>query len=371
MSAYTIPIITAVFLFPILAALAVLPYSIIQYRRFGAISKLKVVVLFSFSFYLLCAYFLIILPLPPRSVVAQLTTPRYNLMPLTALRLFLHQTVLRLDNPHTYLPALMQNVFLQQFFNLLLTLPFGVYLRYIWKRKWYQVLLASFSLSLFFELTQLSGLYFIYSRPYRLFDVDDLILNTTGGMLGFWLAPIFTKFIPSIEQLNADAVANRFEVSFWRRLVGLAVDMIIFNSIFIALYEWQSAIAIDNYWYYLIGVVLYFVLIPTILKGQTIGKHLVKIRIVNQAEQPANFGQLLVRQGLLFGLVIGNWMYLSPQLLRWFVADEGKHLNAYMTVLALAAIFTLICVGNMGLVLINHRIPMFYDRIAKTHEIGH
>ena len=31
-----------------------------------------------------------------------------------------------------------------------------------------------------FELTQLSGLYFIYPRSYRLADVNDLINNTVG-----------------------------------------------------------------------------------------------------------------------------------------------------------------------------------------------
>lgn len=371
MSAYTGPILTAVFLFPILAALAVVPYSVLQYRRFGAISKFKVLVLFSFSFYLLCAYFLIILPLPSREAVAHLTTPRYNLVPFTALREFLHQTVLRIDNPHTYLPAVMQNVFLQQFFNLLLTLPFGVYLRYIWKRKWYQVVIATFGLSLFFELTQLSGLYFIYPRPYRLFDVDDLILNTSGGLLGFWVAPLFTKFVPSIAELNADALANHFEVGFWRRLMGLVVDMVIFNAALRLLNWWLPVISLTNYWYYLLGVLVYFVIIPAIWRGQTIGKHLVQIRIVNQNDQPANFWRLLVRQGLLFGLVIGNWNYLLPQIAQGFSTADTQHLNAYMTVLALAAMFTLICLGNIGLVFFNRQIPMFYDRIAGTHEAGH
>lgn len=370
MSAYTMPIMTAVFLFPILTGLAVVPYSIIQYRKFGAISKFKVVVIFSFIFYLLCAYFLVILPLPSRTAVAQLTTPRYNLAPLMALKMFAHQTVLQLNNPHTYLPALMQNVFLQQFFNLLLTLPFGVYLRYIWKRKWYQVLLATFGLSLFFELTQLSGLYFIYPRPYRLFDVDDLILNTSGGMIGFWVAPLFTKFVPSIERLNTDAVANRFEVSFWRHLVSLIVDLVVFMTIFIGLHTWQPTIVKNNYWYYLFTVFLYFILVPTIWQGQTLGKHLVKIRIVNQAQQPAKFGNILVRQGVLFGLVLGNWLYLVPKLLQWLIADSGQQLNANMTLLVLTTIFTLICLANIGLVFFNHQVPMFYDRLARTNEVG-
>ena len=58
-----------------------------------------------------------------------------------------------------------------------MTMPFGVYLRYYFCYHWRKTLQLSFLLSLFFELTQLSGLYFVYPGSYRLFDVDDLIVN--------------------------------------------------------------------------------------------------------------------------------------------------------------------------------------------------
>ena len=48
-----------------------------------------------------------------------------------------------------------------------------------------------------FELTQLSGLYFIYPRSYRLADVNDLINNTVGGIVGYWLTPLFTFLLPT------------------------------------------------------------------------------------------------------------------------------------------------------------------------------
>ncbi|MGE9575057.1 VanZ family protein, partial [Escherichia coli] len=67
-----------------------------------------------------------------------------------------------------------QSVFLEPAFNVLLLIPFGIYLRYYFRLSFMKTMIASFCLSLFFELTQLSGLYFIYPRPYRLFDVNDL-----------------------------------------------------------------------------------------------------------------------------------------------------------------------------------------------------
>ena len=72
MSAYLGPVRTAVVTFPFLALLLALPFLVVVYRRYGAFSWWRAIVIYSFVFYLLSAYFLIILPLPAREAVAQL-----------------------------------------------------------------------------------------------------------------------------------------------------------------------------------------------------------------------------------------------------------------------------------------------------------
>ncbi|GAA0226871.1 hypothetical protein GCM10008921_09530 [Metaclostridioides mangenotii] len=64
-------------------------------------------------------------------------------------------------------------------------MPLGISLRYFFKRNLKQTLIITFLVSLFFELTQLTGLYGIYIAPYRIFDVDDLMLNKLGGYIGY------------------------------------------------------------------------------------------------------------------------------------------------------------------------------------------
>ena len=56
----------------------------------------------------------------------------------------------------------------------------------------------TFLLSLTIELAQLTGLFFTYPGSYRLFDVDDLIMNTIGGFLGTVLANNINNIIPDI-----------------------------------------------------------------------------------------------------------------------------------------------------------------------------
>lgn len=369
MSAYTLPITSALILFPLLAVGIVLPYGIIQYRKYGSISKLKLIILFSFAFYLLCAYFLVILPLPDRSEVAKLTTPRYNLQPFNVVRYFIQTTVWRPGELGTYLPALKQGAFLQPFFNLMLTLPFGFYLRYIWKISLKQVILASFGLSLFFELTQLSGLYFIYPRSYRLFDVDDLMLNTLGGALGYALEPWVTSFLPSIDELNADAEEQWDHVSFWRRFAAWLVDIILLNLIFGLISYVQPDIS-TSYGAYLIGVLVYFVLLPDRWQGKTVGKAIVKIRIVSASGEKASLVALFWRQLLLFGISIPIWRFLLPNVLKQMQADAGADVEFYLIVLSLIGLFLVCFAVNVLFVIFRKNGRMFYEHWAKVKEVA-
>ncbi|KRM78641.1 glycopeptide antibiotics resistance protein [Lapidilactobacillus dextrinicus DSM 20335] len=371
MGAYITPITTAMVLFPFLAALAVVPYALYQYRKYGSISKLKLLVVFSFIFYLLCAYFLIILPLPSRLAVAQLTTPRYNLLPFTAARQFFNTTVLNLMQPSTYLAAIRQPGFIQPFFNLVLTVPFGLFLRYIWGVSFKKVVLASFCLSLFFELTQLSGLYFIYPRSYRLFDVDDLILNTSGGLVGYLIEPIFVKIFPTITELNQEASSERAIASFWRRFLALVIDLFLFNLLFSGVNLLIQEVSQRNYGFYLLGVLLYFVLVPYFNQGATIGKKIVKIKVVGLNDPTLKLGNLLLRQVLLYGVVLGNLNYLLPQLLKLLTTANGHHVAFYFTLIAFSAGFLVLCGLNVVVLLFKKNSRMFYERLTKTKEIGY
>ncbi len=58
-----------------------------------------------------------------------------------------------------------------------------------------------FYFTLFIEVAQLTGLFFIYSGSYRLCDVDDLICNTLGGVMGAWIASK-CAFLPEIEMFE-------------------------------------------------------------------------------------------------------------------------------------------------------------------------
>ena len=74
------------------------------------------------------------------------------------------------------------------FGNVLAFMPFGFFMPILRLRlrKWYCMLGMTFLLSLMIEITQLL-------TRVGSFDVDDLILNTSGGILGYLLFYIINK----------------------------------------------------------------------------------------------------------------------------------------------------------------------------------
>lgn len=86
--------------------------------------------------------------------------------------------------------------------NLLLFIPFGIFSSYYVKiNKSYLIIILSFIASLSIELTQL--------LIGRVFDVDDIILNVLGGLIGYILYKIFKKFENNLPTLfRKDLVRN-------------------------------------------------------------------------------------------------------------------------------------------------------------------
>lgn len=146
----------------------------------------------SFILYLATAYTTVILPLPSSKVIAYLDhvhASTYSLDWSYAFDVFINYNPIFTQG--NIISGLTSSSFTQILFNILLTLPFGLYLNLHFKQKFGLTFAYTIGLTLFFELTQLSALYGLYPRPYRLFDVDDILLNTIGSIIGFAMGQFY------------------------------------------------------------------------------------------------------------------------------------------------------------------------------------
>lgn len=227
MSTYTSDIIIATLLFPFVALIFTLPYSIHQYRKYGYMPWSHTLVVYTFVFYLLCAYSLIVMPLPddPSALVPGAKQPQ--LAPFNCVHEIIEGCATAYAATGSVLSCLKVPALYQAVFNLLLTVPLGMYLRYFFHRTWRQTLIIGFCTTLFFETTQLTGDWFIFPAPYRLFDVDDLIVNTAGAMLGFALAAPAARLLPDLRLAKYENYDKALRAGALQRLFSFSIDSLL------------------------------------------------------------------------------------------------------------------------------------------------
>ena len=320
---YLYPIRVAFILFPLLAALLTLPVLIYQYQKYNYVNKMRLFVTYLFILYLLCAYFQTILPLPEnRDIISQLGTnrPYYNLELFSSVRTFLDQTSVIPRQISSYRHLIHEPAFLQIGFNILLTIPFGVFLRYLLNQRFFPTLFFSFLLSAFFEFSQLTGIFGIYNAPYRLFELDDFIWNTLGGGIGYLIAPLFTVWIPSLQAID---YRHRHDdrVGLIRRGIAFLLDWFVIDLSSQVLHQAYPIIPRDLIFFLVFLVMTAF--LPLIWKGKTLGKFLVRIQLVSH-EQSQAFSALLLRSLSLYLMCFGldvcydflaNWLGQSGRTL--------------------------------------------------------
>ncbi len=349
----------ATLVFPLVAFLFTIPFILIEYHKYGSISPLKSIITYLFIYYLLCAYFLVILPLPKISEVAKMTSPRLQLIPFDFLLDFIKHTSLRINDLSTYLPAIKESYFYVPLFNVFLTIPFGIFLRYYFKCDKKRVILYTFLLSLFFELTQLSGLYFIYPRGYRLCDVDDLIQNTFGGLLGYYIAKPILTLVPKIDEINESARKRGKTVSGLRRTVCYLLDLLILMTIELLIIILSG----DHFYLSIIIAIIYYFLIPLLLGTATLGQKFLKIE-VRDDQNKRNYFRTFLRRIIAVSIYI-----LTPFFVCSMMMHQPDNIIRELIGLMIIGILFLMYAGT-GLKYLFTNKEMLYEKLSKTKLIS-
>ncbi len=289
MSIYTQPIMVAFLITIVLSFLLFVPWLIYTYRKYGYLSVSKTIIMWSFIFYFLSALCLVLLPFPETRDTCSLQasdTVHYNLHPFQFVVDILKNSGIVLTDPSTWLYITKQPAFYQAFYNFLLLMPFGVYLRYFLKKReyWKRAFLLSFLLTLFYEVTQFTGIYGIFNCAYRIFDVDDLMLNSVGALLGFFLAPVVWALFPSHEEVAAKAaeMAKKDIVKPLSILLALAIDLFISHFI---LFIIGAVTGYSGIFEFLVRISLYMLLfgvVPSLTSGATLGMKVMRFTMVSE-----------------------------------------------------------------------------------------
>ncbi|BDZ31498.1 VanZ family protein [Lactiplantibacillus sp. WILCCON 0030] len=357
-------IILALPFITLLVAMAVLA---LQLQTKKSLTERNIIGTYSFIWYLAAAYLLIILPLPTRSSVASLATAEYNLQPFFFLTQLKQLTPFQFSDPSTWLAAIKSSTFFQPFFNVLFFMPIGAYLK--WRHHWplWLITLTSFTISLFFETTQLTGLYGYYSRAYRMFDVDDLMMNTLGGVVGALVLGVIPRKWRETDHSNA--LTQESHPINWRRIFALIIDwglIAAFDIVYFVLvkhFTWP--LPHDPRWLYLANIFLFFWLPAWLNHGKTLGGLLFNSRIVSINGEKANGLQLLIHYGGLY-LISLPLLFLDLWLFNQLGDMPSASLNRLDVYLVLVSLLLLIISYDLILTFFSRHHQLWCERLSRT-----
>ncbi|WP_199440542.1 VanZ family protein [Umezawaea beigongshangensis] len=205
--------------------LAVLiPLVVVHYVRFGRVEPRRAVALYAFIAYALVVVALVFLPFPDPDAVCEELDQTVSSVPFQWVADM--RANLAHNNRSGPFAVLTAPAFLSFAFNTALFVPLGVAMHRVLRKGFITTVMTGFAVSLLFEVTQYTGNFGMYDCPYRIFDVDDLISNTTGSLVGWVIAPlalVVPKVLP-VERSGALPDA----ASLPRRGLAVLMDLALF-----------------------------------------------------------------------------------------------------------------------------------------------
>lgn len=213
MGTYAASAVAAVIGGVVIGVLVFVPEVAVRYRRAGRVGPSDLVALVVIPVYGLAIWTYTLLPLPdPDDIVCRdpLTRPLHSIQDIRA-------------SGVDSLADLVTNADLAQVvLNLLLFVPLGVILRWRYRRGAVTALVVGGALSLLIEVTQLTGIWGVYDCAYRYFDVDDLITNTAGAVIGSLLSWFVLRERPEREVVDGPEMMTTGQ-----RIVAVICDVLI------------------------------------------------------------------------------------------------------------------------------------------------
>lgn len=196
------------------AVVLLVPFIAVSYRRRGRLTFWRSVGWLAILIYFFAIWSYTLLPIPE--------TLDYRCLPAQL------EPLKTLDDVRAYGVAgareILHNRAVQQVvLNVILFMPLGFLIRSMFRGGMVVSFVVGAALSFLIESTQYTGVWGLFPCAYRLFDVDDMITNTTGAVLGSFLALIL--FLGrGTDSVNPKAPQP---VTATRRFLGMFVDVFV------------------------------------------------------------------------------------------------------------------------------------------------
>ncbi len=171
-------------------AVVLVPQLILQFAQHGRVRVRGVVTTAAVLFYGCLALAVVFLPLPgPGTRRLSQTVQLHPFQWITDI----HTELLKHGLPLTEWFA--TKTFQQACLNVLLFVPLGFFARTLWRRGIVGAAAIGFAASLLVEITQLTANFGTAPYVYRIFDVDDLMNNSFGAVVGWIFGALLLSLV--------------------------------------------------------------------------------------------------------------------------------------------------------------------------------
>ena len=347
---------------PFVALIFSLPYTVYGYVRTKSVDVWKCTYLYIFCLYFLCAYFVTWLPLPTAETFAKLK-PMSEFIQLVPFQSFLdieRKTLMR------DLAIIL--------FNVAMTMPLGYFLREFFHVSMKKTIVIGLLTSILYELTQLTGLFFIYPRAYRIFDIDDLIINTLGAYLGYVAAPLISGLLPKVSDTKNHRLVQGSEVAFAQRAIAAAIDFMIVLACAVLMIVCVPALqapmtnraSLSRFPLFFTFFVVIAAIYSFLMGANAFGYRLTGLRLMTLNGLPASRRQCLKRTLLMY---VG--VFAIPFWVLFFMSIYTEYAGAKSILWVLISALLMMCAAKNVLEMMFNAVTngssMFYDRYLKTH----
>jgi len=357
---------------PFIAIAITVPFVILQYKKTRVINVIRCANFYLMILFTLCAYFVTMLPFPTMEELEKIKGPYIQLIPFYCIYDFVINSGLVISDWKTVIPAFSGGIMIGIVFNILMLMPTGFFMKRLYEKlRIRDTILIGFMISLIFEFTQLSGLFRIYPHPYRVFDVDDLIQNTLGMVLGAQLTHVW-RFFKAPSHI---VVRHGGEVSFRRRLMADLIDQGIITAIMLVIVyltkhniEFFALHPIMSFPLYFelimaLNMILSFIVYAT--NGRSIGMALRGLRLRDARGNRLALWQCSLRAGI-FAIFIN-----LPLLIGWFIRlsqDRQMIFSVLCILMSTELVFSYVFFNlTLALHIVTHGEKLIYEKVSRTH----
>lgn len=347
---------------PFVALAFGLPYTIYGYVRTRSVNVWRCTYFYTFCLYFLCAYFVTWLPLPTAKTFANLK-PMSEFIQLVPFQSFLD---IKRESLFRDLAIIL--------FNVALTMPLGYFFKELFHVSLKKAVLAGFLVSLLYEVTQLTGLFFIYPRAYRIFDIDDLIVNTFGAYLGYVIAPLISWILPKVSDTENQRLVQGSEVAFAQRAIASAMDFLVVlaGSVLVIVcvpalrLPMTSRESLLRFPLFFALFMIIAVLYSFLLGERTLGYRFTGLRLMAGNGMAASRPKCVMRTLLMY-----TGVFSIPFWVLFFMSIYTEYAGAKSILWVLISALLMMCAAKNVLEMMFNAVTngssMFYDRYLKTH----